>query len=47
MSDHPIDTNSSDQIIVTVEQADALLEMIASDENAGSISSAALSSGLV
>ena len=47
MSDHPIDTNSSDQIIVTVEQADALLEMIASDENAGRISSAALSSGLV
>ena len=47
MSDQPIDTNSSDQIIVTVEQADALLEMIASDENAGRISSAALSSGLV
>ena len=46
MSDQPIDTNSSDQIIVTVEQADALLEMIASDENAGRISSAALSSGL-
>ena len=47
MSDHPIDSDSSDQIIVTVEQADALLEMIASDENAGRISSAALSSGLV
>ena len=47
MSDQPIDTNSSDQIIVTVEQADALLEMIASDENTGRISSAALSSGLV
>lgn len=47
MSDQPIDTNSADQIIVTVEQADALLEMIASDENAGRISSAALSSGLV
>ena len=47
MSDQPIDSNSSDQIIVTVEQADALLEMIASDENAGRISSAALSSGLV
>ena len=47
MSDQPIDTNSADQIIVTVEQADALLEMIASDESAGRISSAALSSGLV
>ena len=47
MSEHPIDTNSSDQIIVTVEQADALFEMIASDENAGRISTAALSSGLV
>ena len=47
MSDQAIDANSSDQIIVTVEQADALLEMIASDENAGHISSAALTSGLV
>ena len=47
MSDQPIDTNSADQIIVTVEQADALLEMIASDENSGRISSTALSSGLV
>lgn len=47
MSDQPIDANSSDQIIVTVEQADALLEMIASDENAWRISSAALTSGLV
>ena len=47
MSDHPIESDSSNQIIVTVEQADALLEMIASDENAGRISSAALSSGLV
>ena len=47
MSDHPIESDSADQIIVTVEQADALLEMIASDENAGRISSAALSSGLV
>ena len=47
MSDHPIESDSSDQMIVTVEQADALLEMIASDENAGRISSAALSSGLV
>lgn len=47
MSDHPIESDSSDQIIVTVEQADALLEMIASDENAGRISSATLSSGLV
>ncbi len=47
MSDQAIDANSSDQIIVTVEQADALLEMIASDENAGRISSAALTSGLV
>ena len=47
MNDHPIESDSSDQIIVTVEQADALLEMIASDENAGRISSAALSSGLV
>jgi len=47
VNDHPIESDSSDQIIVTVEQADALLEMIASDENAGRISSAALSSGLV
>ena len=47
MSDQPIDANSSDQIIVTVEQADALLKMIASDENAWRISSAALTSGLV
>ena len=47
MSEHPIESDSSDQIIVTVEQADALLEMIASNENAGRISSAALSSGLV
>jgi len=47
VSEHPIESDSSDQIIVTVEQADALLEMIASDENAGRISSAALSSGLV
>ena len=47
MSDQAIDANSSDQIIVTVEQADALLKMIASDENAGRISSAALTSGLV
>jgi hypothetical protein len=47
VSDQAIDANSSDQIIVTVEQADALLEMIASDENAGHISSAALTSGLV
>lgn len=47
MSDQAIDANSSDQIIVTVEQADALLEMIASDENAGHISSAVLTSGLV
>ena len=47
MSDHPIESDSSDQIIVTVEQADALLEMIASNEKASRISSAALSSGLV
>ena len=47
MSNHPIETDSPDQLIVTVEQADALLEMIASEENAGRISSAALSSGLV
>ena len=47
MNDHPTEANSPDQLIVTVEQADALLEMIASDENAGRISSAALSSGLV
>ena len=47
MSDQPIESDSSDQIIVTVEQADALLERIASDENARRISSAALSSGLV
>ena len=40
MSDHPIDSDSSDQIIVTVEQADALLEMIASDENAALLSPA-------
>ena len=47
MSDHPTEANSPDQLIVTVEQADALLEMIDSDENAGRISSAALTSGLV
>lgn len=47
MSDHPIESDSSDQIIVTIEQADALLEMIASNEKASRISSAALSSGLV
>ena len=47
MSNHPTEANSPDQLIVTVEQADALLEMIASEENAGRISSAALSSGLV
>ena len=47
MSSHPTEANSPDQLIVTVEQADALLEMIASDENAGRISSAALTSGLV
>lgn len=47
MNDHPTEANSPDQLIVTVEQADALLEMIASEENAGRISSAALSSGLV
>ena len=47
MSDHPIESDSSNQIIVTVEQADALLEMIASNEKASRISSAALSSGLV
>lgn len=47
MSSHPTEANSPDQLVVTVEQADALLEMIASEENAGRISSAALSSGLV
>lgn len=47
MSSHPAEANSPDQLIVTVEQADALLEMIASEENAGRISSTALSSGLV
>lgn len=47
MNDHPTEANSPDQLIVTVEQADALLEMIASEENARRISSAALSSGLV
>ena len=47
MSTYTAEPDTSDQIIVTVEQADALLEMIASDENTGRISSTALSSGLV
>lgn len=47
MSDHPAEDKSVDQLVVTVEQADALLDMIASNDKAGTISSAALSSGLV
>ena len=47
MSTYTAESDTSDQLVVTVEQADALLEMIASDENAGRISSAALTSGLV
>ncbi|WP_456046942.1 XRE family transcriptional regulator [Actinomyces sp.] len=47
MSSHTTEGAAADQIIVTVEQADALIEMIASDENVGRISSAALTSGLV
>ena len=47
MSTYTAEPDTSDQLVVTVEQADALLEMIASDENAGRISSAALTSGLV
>lgn len=47
MSDHPTEDKSVDQLVVTVEQADALLDMIASNDKAGTISSAALSSGLV
>lgn len=47
MSDHPAEDQSADQLVVTVEQADALLDMIASNDKAGPLSSAALSSGLV
>lgn len=47
MSDHPAEDQSVDQLVVTVEQADALFDMIASNDKAGTISSAALSSGLV
>ena len=47
MSGHPAEDKSADQLVVTVEQADALLDMIASNDKAGTISSAALSSGLV
>ena len=47
MSTYTAESDTSDQLVVTVEQADALLEMIASDENAGRLSSAALTSGLV
>jgi hypothetical protein len=47
VSDHPTEDKSADQLVVTVEQADALLDMIASNDKAGTISSAALSSGLV
>lgn len=47
MSTYTAEPDTSDQLIVTVEQADALLEMIASNEKANRISSAALTSGLV
>ena len=47
MSGHPAEDKSADQLVVTVEQADALLDMIASNDKVGTISSAALSSGLV
>lgn len=47
MSSHTTEGAAADQVIVTVEQADALIEMTASDENVGRISSAALTSGLV
>lgn len=47
MNEHPIKGNSSDRITVTVEQADTLFRMIASDENARRISSTAPSNGLV
>lgn len=46
MSTYTAEPDTSDQLIVTVEQADALLEMIASNEKANRISSAALTSGL-
>lgn len=47
MSNRAAEASSADQLVVTVEQADALLDMISSDEKASRISSAALSSGLV
>lgn len=47
MSDHPAEDQSVDQLVVTVEQADALFDMIADDDKVGTLSSAALSSGLV
>ena len=47
MSDHPAEDQSVDQLVVTVEQADALFDMIAGDDKVGTLSSAALSSGLV
>ena len=47
MSDHPAEDQSVDQLVVTVEQADALFDMIAGDDKVGALSSAALSSGLV
>ena len=47
MSDHPAEDQSVDQLVVTIEQADALFDMIAGDDKVGTLSSAALSSGLV
>ena len=47
MSNRAAEASSADQLVVTVEQADALLDMISSDEKASRISSAALASGLV
>jgi len=47
VSDHPAEDQSVDQLVVTVEQADALFDMIAGDDKVGTLSSAALSSGLV
>ncbi len=47
MSTCTAEPDGSDQLVVTVEQADAMLEMIASNEKASRISSAALTTGLV
>ena len=47
MSTYTAEPDAPDQLVVTVEQADALLDMISSNEKAGRISSAALATGLV